>query len=97
MHNYFRKNFFNETVFENIWEQLRIEQIAEGTLDQLRNKDVYKLSPFKELFEQQLEVKQTILTYCKTHITRPGHHVFVIEGDTGTGKSVLLSSLFNTI
>ncbi|VWX34408.1 DUF2075 domain-containing protein [Exiguobacterium oxidotolerans] len=97
MHNYFRKDFFNETVFENIWEQLRTERIAEGTLDQLRNKDVYKLSPFKELSEQQLEVKQTILTYCKTHITQPGHHVFVIEGDAGTGKSVLLNSLFNTI
>ncbi|WP_393964790.1 GIY-YIG nuclease family protein [Exiguobacterium sp. S22-S28] len=33
MHNYFRKDFFNETVFENIWHQLREEQIAEGTLD----------------------------------------------------------------
>lgn len=97
MHNYFRKDFFNETVFENIWQQLREEQIAEGTLDQLRNKDVYKLSPFRELSEQQLEVKEEILKFCKAKITETGHHVFIVEGDAGTGKSVLLSSLFNTI
>ncbi|WP_393964791.1 DNA/RNA helicase domain-containing protein [Exiguobacterium sp. S22-S28] len=47
--------------------------------------------------EQQLEVKEEILKFCKTKITETGHHVFIVEGDAGTGKSVLLSSLFNTI
>lgn len=96
-HNYYQKSFFNETVFENIWQRLREESIAKGTLEYLRNKDVYKLSPYRELSEQQLEVKQEILEYCKINITQPGHHVFIVEGDAGTGKSVLLSSLFNTI
>ncbi len=96
-HNYYQKSFFNETVFENIWQQLREESIAKGTLEHLRNKDVYKLSPYRELSEQQLEVKQAILEYCKINITQSGHHVFIVEGDAGTGKSVLLSSLFNTI
>ena len=96
-HNYYQKSFFNETVFENIWQRLREESIAKGTLEYLRNKDVYKLSPYRELSEQQLEVKQAILEYCKINITQPGHHVFIVEGDAGTGKSVLLSSLFNTI
>lgn len=96
-HNYYQKSFFNETVFENIWQRLREESIAKGTLEHLRNKDVYKLSPYRELSEQQLEVKQAILEYCKINITQSGHHVFIVEGDAGTGKSVLLSSLFNTI
>lgn len=96
-HNYYQKSFFNETVFENIWQRLREESIAKGTLEHLRNKDVYKLSPYRELSEQQLEVKQAILEYCKINITQSGHHVFIVEGDAGTGKSVLLSSLFNII
>lgn len=96
-HNYYQKSFFNETVFENIWQRLREENIAKGTLEHLRNKDVYKLSPYRELSEQQLEVKQEILEYCKINIAQSGHHVFIVEGDAGTGKSVLLSSLFNTI
>ncbi len=67
------------------------------SLENLRNKDIYKLSPYKELSPQQLDIKNKILDFCKERIQKEGNHVIVIEGDAGTGKSVLLSSLFNTI
>ncbi|TMU83917.1 DUF2075 domain-containing protein [Bacillus sp. BHET2] len=97
MHNYYQKPFYNEELFESIWENLRKENIVRDTLENLRNKDIYKLSPYKELSIQQLEIKDEILDFCKKHIQKPGNHVISIEGDAGTGKSVLLSSLFNTI
>ncbi|MGG1116050.1 hypothetical protein CHCC20375_0725 [Bacillus licheniformis] len=97
MHNYYQKPFYNEEIFQVIWEKLREEKIASDSLENLRNKDIYKLSPYKELSPQQLDIKNEILDFCKEHIQKEGNHVIVIEGDAGTGKSVLLSSLFNTM
>ncbi|MGD6902249.1 DUF2075 domain-containing protein [Bacillus infantis] len=97
MHNYYDKEFFNEDLFHVIWEKLREEKIVSDTLENLRNKDIYKLSPYKELSPLQLDIKNEILNFCKDHIQKDGNHVIAIEGDAGTGKSVLLSSLFNTI
>ncbi|MBU8786210.1 MULTISPECIES: DUF2075 domain-containing protein [Bacillus] len=97
MHNYYQKPFYNEEIFQVIWEKLREEKIVGDSLENLRNKDIYKLSPYKELSPQQLDIKNKILNFCKENIQKEGNHVIVIEGDAGTGKSVLLSSLFNTI
>ncbi|MCY7911769.1 DUF2075 domain-containing protein [Bacillus haynesii] len=97
MHNYYQKPFYNENIFQVIWEKLRKEKIVSDSLENLRNKDIYKLSPYKELSPQQLDIKNKILDFCKERIQKEGNHVIVIEGDAGTGKSVLLSSLFNTI
>ncbi|MSN98332.1 endonuclease [Bacillus paralicheniformis] len=97
MHNYYQKPFYNENIFQVIWEKLRKEKIVSDSLENLRNKDIYKLSPYKELSPQQLDIKNKILNFCKERIQKEGNHVIVIEGDAGTGKSVLLSSLFNTI
>ncbi|MCY7814794.1 DUF2075 domain-containing protein [Bacillus haynesii] len=97
MHNYYQKPFYNENIFQVIWEKLRKEKIVSDSLENLRNKDIYKLSPYKELSPQQLDIKNKIISFCKEHIKKEGNHVIVIEGDAGTGKSVLLSSLFNTI
>ncbi|WP_404458307.1 DUF2075 domain-containing protein [Oceanobacillus kapialis] len=96
-HNYYEKSFYNEELFQVIWEKLREEKIVSDTVENLRNKDIYKLSPYKELSPQQLDIKNEILNFCKEHISKEGNHVIAIEGDAGTGKSVLLSSLFNTI
>lgn len=97
MHNYYDKPFYNEDLFQEIWEKLLEEKIVSDTLENLRNKDIYKLSPYKELSPLQLDIKNEILDFCKEHIKFEGNHVITIEGDAGTGKSVLLSSLFNTL
>lgn len=97
MHNYYQKAYYNEKLFQVIWEKLRQEKIVSATLENLKNKDIYKLSPYKELSPQQLDIKTEILDFCKEHMLKEGNHVIAIEGDAGTGKSVLLSSLFNTI
>jgi uncharacterized protein len=97
MHNYYEKSFYNEELFQEIWEKLREEKIVYDTVENLRNKDIYKLSPYKELTPQQLDIKNEILDFCRENIMREGNHVIAIEGDAGSGKSVLLSSLFNTI
>ncbi|NIK13432.1 DUF2075 domain-containing protein [Alkalibacillus almallahensis] len=96
-HNYFQKELYNDHIFKNIWEKLREHDIAQESIEDLQNKDIFKLSPFKELTDEQVEVKEQIIDFCKSKSKQSGQNVLIVEGDSGTGKSVLLSSLFNTL
>lgn len=55
-----------------------------------------KLSPFQKLSSAQEQLKRNILEFCKTH-QKDEHAIFVIEGDPGTGKSVVINSIFNDL
>ncbi|ULG71498.1 DUF2075 domain-containing protein [Macrococcus brunensis] len=96
-HNYYEKETFHSTLFEELWLELQKEKLVKHSLEVLRNRDVFKLSPFKELSTSQLELKEMIIDFCKQNINNNRKAVFLIKGDAGTGKSVVLSSTFNTI
>lgn len=70
MHNYYQKEYYNQEIFMQIWERLKQEHIVEQTLENLRNKDTYKLSPYRELSEQQLEVKNSVIEFCKSTLKK---------------------------
>lgn len=97
MHDYYNKEYYDQTFFDSIWDELREQNIVRESLEDLRNKDVFKISPYKELSAEQMDLKHHIIDYCKRHIDDDKHSIFFIEGDAGTGKSVVLSSTFNTI
>lgn len=59
------------------------------TLDELRNKSLIKYSPIKSLTNQQAAIIKQILDTPKKN--------FVINGDAGTGKTVLLTHLIAKI
>jgi Uncharacterized conserved protein len=65
--------------------------------DRDHNRAVSKLSPFIKLSGEQLALKKRILAFCRAHVTDSRTALFVVQGDPGTGKSVLLSTVFNTI
>lgn len=96
-HNYYNKNVYDQEIFESIWDYLMKEDIVNNSLEFLRNTDVFKLSPYKELNSEQIELKYEVLKFIEDNIRNPEPCVLFIEGDAGTGKSVLLSSIFNTI
>lgn len=98
MHQYYEKSYYDETLFQELWEELQERHLVDNSIDTIRNKDIYKLSPFKELTSEQLEVKQEIIDYCKQNISKNNRSkVFIIEGEAGTGKSVVMASLYNTL
>lgn len=97
MHSYYEKNFYDTILFNEIWEYLRQNGLADNSIDVIQNKDIYKVSPYKELSPRQLEIKSEIIEYCEKNINSLKEKVFMIEGEAGTGKSVLLASLFNTL
>lgn len=96
-HNYYDKPKYNHDIFKELWEKLREDKLVDGTLEYLQNKDIFKLSPYKELSESQIELKENILDFCKRNIHSDKPSVYFIKGEAGTGKSVVLSSTFNAI
>ena len=96
-HNYYNKPKYNHDIFKELWEKLREDKLVDGTLEYLQNKDIFKLSPYKELSESQIELKENILDFCKRNINSDKPSVYFIKGEAGTGKSVVLSSTFNAI
>ncbi len=65
----------------------------------VKNSAIHKLSPFKSLSTEQGKLKIKIEDFCKSHIQAETNKpaIFTIHGDAGTGKSVVLSQLFNDI
>ena len=97
MHNYYEKKFFDEEVFDDIWTELLKREMVDHSRQAIENKDVFKLSPFKEMTIDQLELQQEIIEVCEKHINDEVRFVFIIKGEAGVGKSVVLSSVFNKI
>lgn len=98
-HNYYDKKYYDEILFPRIWTQLKEEKIVKHSVDYLRNKDTFKLSPFRGLSPEQQDLKEKVIDFCKRSLndTENEHHVFFIAGEAGTGKSVVLSSIFKTV
>lgn len=91
-HNYYDKRFFNQDLFEFLWEELRTKGIAKDKLDIIRDKDIYKISPFTELNEEQMVLREKIVDFSIKHKDNKNGAILLISGEAGTGKSVLLSS-----
>ncbi|MGY0693842.1 DUF2075 domain-containing protein [Virgibacillus sp. FSP13] len=96
-HNYYDKPYYNEKVFNEIWDQLKEKNYVIHSREVIENKDTFKLSPFKELSTDQIELKDNIIEVCEKHINDDKPFVFLVKGEAGTGKSVVLSAVFNRI
>lgn len=96
-HNYHNKEFYDKEIFNEIWKELLRRRMVNNPAHVIENRDIFKLSPFKELTIAQLELKNKILEACENHIDDDKTFVFTIKGEAGVGKSVVLSSVFNSI
>lgn len=99
-HNYFNKPFYDQDVFKELWTKLYEKGIVANAQHVIENKDIFKLSPFKELSLDQLDLKEKVIHFCEEQVQlQHGEYgsLFVIKGEAGVGKSVVLSSIFNTI
>lgn len=99
-HNYYNKPFYDQKLFTDIWSKLYAQKLVNNELHTIENKDIFKLSPFKELSIEQIDLKEKVLEFCEGQIVKDHNEygsLYVIEGEAGVGKSVVLSSIFNTI
>ncbi|MGQ3012130.1 MAG: DNA/RNA helicase domain-containing protein [Flavobacteriales bacterium] len=83
-HNYYeRKNY--RDLFSQIWEKLLQKKIVHNSILDIENSEAFKFSPFRSLNEGQY---QSLLTILEGLTTKGSNRIF-IEGNAGTGKTVL--------
>ena len=87
-HDYFDRERYRAK-FEVIWSRLQEMGLASRDLVQLQNSDIFKYSPYKALTSEQIDIVRDI--YDDVVSREPSKHI--INGDPGTGKSVLASYL----
>ena len=85
-----------EDVFHTVWRKLRkLNKDLFLSLSEIERTAFFKASPLKKLTEDQLEAKEVILArvYEALECEKEDQLIFV-QGEAGTGKTVLNSALF---
>lgn len=92
-----------DPLFNFIWDQLR-EREPElfDAREDLRRSAIFKASPFHKLTEPQLEAQNLIFeavnhTLATTDQSGKDARLILVSGEAGSGKTVLISSVFNGI
>lgn len=86
-HYYDREKYLAK--FEGIWQQLQKENIVHKDLNDIKNSDLFKYSPYKALNVDQYEVVSAIYEKIKLWNT----WTYIIKWDPWTWKSVVASYL----
>ena len=92
---YYPVDEFND-VFNSVWRKLRqLNNDLFLSLSEIEKTAFFKASPLKKLKQEQLEAKEEILSkvYDALKSGKDGQLIFV-QGEAGTGKTVLNSALF---
>lgn len=95
-HDYYnREEYYYQ--FKKVWEKLKEEKLVKGNYDKLLNSDMYKLSPYKNLDNYQMQVEVSVLKRIFEDLLNNKKTPIVIEGGPGTGKSVLAIHMLKRI
>lgn len=85
-HDYYQRQLYINS-FEKIWNELRKFNLINNDLNIIKNSDLFKFSPYKTLTADQYEVSHEILFDIFLHLEK--RKTYVINGNAGTGKTVL--------
>ncbi len=95
-HNYYQRMVYRE-IFEEIWKKLATEHLVKKTLVDIENSNLFKYSPFKQLTDEQYELRDRLLLDIAGSLEKRKKKEIIVEGGAGTGKSVLAVSLLKHI
>lgn len=90
--DYYDRENYRKT-FEEIWNRLRELKIADKTISEINNSELFKFSPYKNLNFEQLNVVTEIVQNIDEAITNNTKSLSVIDGDAGTGKTIVIMYL----
>lgn len=86
--NYYQRGLYEEC-FQDIWNELKKKKLANKTLYEIRNSEIFKYSPYKELTENQFTCVESLLKLTGTALEKGLSKKLVVQGGAGTGKTVL--------
>ena len=90
--DYYGRENYRKT-FEEIWNKLRELKIADKTISEINNSELFKFSPYKNLNFEQLNVVTEIVQNIDEAITSNAKSLSIIDGDAGTGKTIVIMYL----
>ncbi|KRK34545.1 DUF2075 domain-containing protein [Loigolactobacillus bifermentans] len=85
-----------DAIFGKVWDKLHQINATIFPLEQIiKNTALYKASPFHRLTDEQLTARDQIFTRVMTALQKQTQgQLILIQGEAGSGKTVLLSTLF---
>lgn len=86
--NYFDREQYQER-FREVFDELRRDGVFNRTIPEIENSDLFKLSPFKALTQDQAAAVEDILEGLFTDLKSGQGSTITIQGDPGTGKTVV--------
>lgn len=86
--NYYQREVYREG-FRNIFKRLKADGVFTRSISEIENSDLFKLSPFKALTEDQAASVEEIVKGFFSDVERGAEGMIVIQGDPGTGKTVV--------
>lgn len=86
--NYYQRDIYRER-FHEIFVKLRSEGLFTSSIEEIENSDLYKLSPFKSLTDDQGDAVVSITEGLLSSLNGGPGGSMVIEGGPGTGKTVV--------
>ncbi|UVY84080.1 DUF2075 domain-containing protein [Brachybacterium sp. NBEC-018] len=87
--DYFQRSEYNDT-FKEIFEELRARGYFERSIPEIENSDLFKLSPYKALNTEQGVAVLDIMEGLVEDLRHPEvHTIAAIQGDPGTGKTIV--------
>ena len=90
--DYYDRANYRKT-FEEIWNQLRELKIADKTISEINNSELFKFSPYKNLNFEQLNVVTEIIQNIDEAICDDRKSLSIIDCDAGTGKTIVIMYL----
>ncbi|WP_307821377.1 GIY-YIG nuclease family protein [Subtercola lobariae] len=85
---YYERERYRES-FEQVFEQLKNDGVFIRSIPEIENSDLFKLSPFKALTQDQAVAVEGILEGLFADLESSATSTSVIQGEPGTGKTVI--------
>ncbi|MCU1403954.1 MAG: family ATPase [Glaciihabitans sp.] len=85
---YYDRDLYREN-FREVFEELRRDGIFTRSIPEIENSDLFKLSPFKALSQDQAVAVEGILEGLFADLEAGNDSTIVVQGDPGTGKTVV--------
>lgn len=86
--DYFERSRYQAS-FRKVFEELREQGVFTRTIPQIENGNLFKLSPYKALNEDQAVAVESILEGLFDSIRQGAPSTVVVQGDPGTGKTIV--------
>jgi DUF2075 family protein/predicted GIY-YIG superfamily endonuclease len=89
--DYYNRVAYHQT-FDEVFEQLRSEHLFSRSIPEIENSDLFKLSPFKTLTDDQAAAVEDIVDgFLEDYASPspPNDGTVVVQGSAGTGKTIV--------